>query len=261
MRLIDTHCHLYEASLVSQLPHVIEQAAKRGVKRMIAVATDARTSLECVRLAEEQPSIFASVGLHPNYCHEEQPGDWEQILGCVAHPRVVALGETGLDLYWKDCPLPIQQASFARHWQLSRETSLPVIIHMRDCAQEVLEAVRAEAKHGPLRGVLHSFTESWEVAEELLSFGLYISFAGMLTYKKSEALRQVAKRIPLDRILVETDSPYLSPEPHRSQRPNQPAWVWHTAQCLAEVRGITLEELGELTTENALRLFDSMTFA
>ncbi len=168
---------------------------------------------------------------------------------------MVALGETGLDLYWKECPLELQQQSFHRHWQLSFETELPVIIHMRECTQEVIEAVQRASKEGPVRGVLHSFAESWETAQVLIELGLYISFAGMVTYKNAATLREVASRIPSDRIMVETDSPYLSPEPFRSKRPNEPEMVVHTAKCIASARQMSFADLADLTTNNARRLF------
>ena len=174
----------------------------------------------------------------------------EQNAGCV-----VALGETGLDRHWDDCPFEIQQANFERHWQLSRETKLPLIIHMRDCEQEMLIALGQQAASGPLRGVMHSFSGCTKTAQECLAHGLFISFAGMLTYKKSGELRETAKTIPLDRILVETDSPYLTPEPNRSRRPNEPAFVVHTAKCLAETLGLSIKELSDITTANAKRLF------
>lgn len=256
--MIDTHCHLYDDRLVEQLPEVLQRAAQHGVERMIAVATTAETSLRCVQLAESHSAVYASIGVHPTYCDQEQAGDWERILEWIDHPRVVALGETGLDNYWKECPLELQERSFDRHWELSRQTGLPVIIHMRESASQVVASARRAFQHGPLRGVLHSFTESWEIAEELMSMGLYISFAGMLTYKKSGALREVAAKVPVDRLLVETDSPYLSPEPNRHLRPNEPGWVSYTAQCLAKLRGIPLRELDEITTQNALRLFSRM---
>lgn len=256
--LIDTHCHLYDSRLLEQLPAVLDRAQQHGVQKLIAVATDANTSQQCVQLAETYPQVFASIGVHPTYCHQENPGDWESILPWLTHAKVVALGETGLDNYWKECPLEVQERSFDRHWRLSQSTGLPVIIHMREATQAVVDSVRRAADQGPIYGVLHSFAESWDVAETLLNLGLYLSFAGMVTYKKSEALREVAKQVPLDRILVETDSPYLSPEPHRSRRPNEPGWVLHTAQCIADARDISLSDLAAATTRNAHRLFGKL---
>lgn len=256
--LIDTHCHLHDPKLRPILEEVLFRADSANVKKMIAVGTTAESSAGVVEIADQHPNVYAAVGIHPTYCHEVVPGDWDRLVSQFEHPRVVALGETGLDLYWKDCPLDLQQISFAQHWEWSRRTELPVIIHMRSCTSEMLEALRSAAKLGPIRGVLHSFDETMQVAEELLKIGLYISFAGMVTYKKSDALRKVASQIPSDRLLVETDSPYLSPEPHRSKRPNEPCQVVHTARCIADARGISLSELAEQTSANAQRLFPKM---
>ena len=255
MGLIDTHAHLADKSLANQLDDVLDRAKKAGVSQMICVGVDAATCAEAVAIAESNSCVWASVGIHPNYAHQALASDWDTIVEYTKNPRVCALGETGLDRHWDDCPFEIQQANFERHWQLSRETDLPLIIHMRDCETEMLAALRKQASIGDLRGVMHSFAGSTEAARECLEYGMYISFAGMLTYKKSEELRKTAKTIPLDRILVETDCPYLTPEPNRSRRPNEPAFVVHTAKCLAESIGISMKELVELTTANAKRLF------
>jgi len=256
MGLIDTHAHLADKSLASQLAEVLERASKAGVSQMICVAVDAETASQAIAIAEANHPIWASVGIHPNYAHEASPDQWPRIVEYSNHPRVCALGETGLDRHWDDCPFEIQQANFERHWELSRQTDLPLIIHMRDCEPEMLVALEKQAViKAPLRGVMHSFAGSTETAQQCLAYGLYISFAGMLTYKKSDELRKTAKTIPLDRILVETDCPYLTPEPNRSRRPNEPAFVAFTAKCLAETIGISTKELAAITTENAKRLF------
>ena len=255
MGWIDTHAHLADKSLANQLDDVLDRAKKAGVSQMICVAVDAATCTEAVAIAESRSCVWASVGIHPNYAHQASASDWDTIVQYTKHPRVCALGETGLDRHWDDCPFEIQQANFERHWQLSRETQLPLIIHMRDCEAEMLAALRKQAVDGELRGVMHSFAGSTETARECLEYGMFISFAGMLTYKKSEELRKTAKTIPLDRILVETDCPYLTPEPNRSRRPNEPAFVIHTAKCLAESVGVSMKELVEITTANAKRLF------
>ncbi len=199
--------------------------------------------------------MYSSVGIHPNHCQDAAATDWSEILEMARHPKVVAIGETGLDRYWDYCPLEIQKDWFAKHIALSFESGKPLVIHMRDCESDVLEALEQHRLDRQVIGIMHSFSGSWETAEKCLSWGMYISFAGMVTFKRSDSLREIAARIPDDRLLIETDSPYLSPHPHRSQRPNQPALVQHTAQCLAEVRGISLFELGKLTTQNAKRVF------
>jgi TatD DNase family protein len=170
-------------------------------------------------------------------------------------PGVVAIGETGLDRYWDCTPIGTQQDYFDRHLRLSQERGLPFIVHMRDCDEEILAMLREARRRGPLRGVMHSFTGSRAMMEECVAMGLAISFAGMVTFKKSAELRAIAAAVPDDRILVETDSPYLTPEPVRKVQRNEPAHVRHTAACLAEVRGTTLEEFAQRTTYNAKRLF------
>ncbi len=187
---------------------------------------------------------------------EAAPGDFLLIEEMASAPRVVAIGETGLDRHWSFTPFDVQQESFARHMRLAAIRDLPFIVHMRECEPEMIAAIRsAYEEHGLLRGVMHSFTGDAAMAAECMARGLHISFAGMVTYKKSQALRDCAATIPDDRLLVETDSPYLSPEPVRSIRRNEPAHVRHTAQCLAKVRGMSVEELAAITTANARRLF------
>lgn len=251
----DTHCHLADEQLASQADDVIARASSAGVAELLSVATDVRSTLACIALANRYSGVFASAGIHPNHVLEAAPGDWDEIVKLASHPRVVALGETGLDCYWKDVPLAQQIDYFDRHLELSRRTGLPVIIHMRESGQPILEQLQRNSALGPIRGVMHSFTGDAQMAETVLSLGLHISFAGMLTYKKSDELRDVAKTIPLDRLLVETDSPYLSPHPHRSVRPNEPAMVIHTAACLAEARGMSPADLSSVTLANSRRLF------
>ncbi|MEQ1829837.1 MAG: TatD family hydrolase [Pirellula sp.] len=251
----DTHAHLADETLFPILDQIIERATSRGVSRLVCVAVDAATSTMAKEIAEKYSSVWASVGIHPNYAHLATDRDWDTICQLASHPRVCALGETGLDLHWDDCPFAVQQSNFARHIALSRQTNLPLIIHMRDCESEMVDFLKSQSDGHPMGGVMHSFSGSSETGLECLKLGLYVSFAGMLTYKKSQPLRDTAKTIPIDRLLVETDCPYLSPEPHRSKRPNEPANVVYTGQCLAQTMDIPVTELAKHTTENALRLF------
>jgi TatD DNase family protein len=187
---------------------------------------------------------------------EAEKDAWDQVLRLVNSEKVVAVGETGLDRHWDYTPFPQQEDFFARHLQLAREKKLAVVIHCREAEADVVRLLRADFdSHGPVRGVMHSFTGDWATAEACLAMGLYISFAGMVTYKNAQNLRDVASRVPMDRLLLETDSPYLSPVPLRGKR-NEPANVVHTATCLASVRNIEVTLLAKQTTENALRLFD-----
>jgi TatD DNase family protein len=255
MDLFDTHAHLADEQLAADTVGVIERAAVAGVTRILAVGTTAQSSRNCLEVAKRFAGVSSSAGIHPNHAAEAQAGDWDEIVRLIGEPKVLALGETGLDLYWKDTPLSLQQDYFERHIRLSQATGLPLVIHLRETAAEILVMLREALKRGPLRGVMHSFTGTAEQANEFLDLGMHISFAGMLTYKKSDDLRRVAVSVPADRLLVETDSPYLSPEPFRGQRPNEPARVVHTAECLAQVRGVSLEDLTRQTTANALALF------
>jgi len=255
MILFDTHAHLDDDQLAVDVAGVVERAAAAGVGRILAVGTTASSSRNCLSHAARFAGVWASAGIHPNHAAEAQTGDWDEIAKLANEARVVALGETGLDLYWKDTPLAVQQDYFDRHIRLSQSSGLPVVIHLRETAAEILAMLHEAAQRGPVRGVMHSFTGTAEQAAEFLDLGLCISFAGMLTFKRSDDLRAVAGTIPFDRVLVETDSPYLSPEPFRGKRPNEPARVVHTAECLARVRGVTLDELARQTTANALALF------
>lgn len=255
--LIDTHAHLDQTEFDESRDEVVARAAAAGVEAIIAIGTTAASSRACVQLAARYPSVYAAVGIQPNYVAEASEGDWAEIERLAVAPRVVAIGETGLDRYWDYAPFALQQRYFAKHMDLARRLRLPFVIHMRDCEAEMIAALQEARRAGPLQGVMHSFTGDAAMAAECLALGLHISFAGMVTYKKSHALRECAAAIPSDRLLVETDAPYLSPEPVRSRRPNEPALVRHTAECLAAVRGVTLEKLAAETTANARRLFDT----
>ncbi len=256
MEWIDTHAHLDDEQLVSQSDAVVQRTQQANVVSIVAVGTTASSSLQAVHLAEQHSPVFAAVGIQPNYAAEAKPEDWSQIVPLASRPKVVAVGETGLDRHWDYTPFELQQEYFDRHLRLAQQTGLPVIIHMRDCLPEILTMLRAACDRGPLPGVMHSYTGDAEGAAECLDLGLHISFAGMVTYKKSADLRAVAAGIPADRILIETDAPYLSPEPRRSTRPNEPALLVHTALCLAETRRVTPEQFAEQTTHNARKLFN-----
>jgi TatD DNase family protein len=255
IELFDTHAHLDQPEFDDDREEVIARARAAGVANVVAIGISADTSAICVQLAAEHQGVFAAIGMQPNYLAESQPEDWERIVALVDQPGVVAIGETGLDRYWDFTPFELQQEYFDRHLRLSQERGLPFIVHMRDCDEEILVMLREAHARGPLAGVMHSFTGSRAMMEECVAMGLYISFAGMVTYKKSAELREIAAAVPDERILIETDSPYLSPEPVRKIKRNEPAHVVHTAVCLAEVRGVTLEKFAEQTTANSKRLF------
>ncbi|MBC7856606.1 MAG: TatD family hydrolase [Pirellulaceae bacterium] len=256
MHLFDTHAHLASEHLAADFPGVLSRAKAAGVTTILSVGTDLASSRRCRDLAAAHEGIVASAGIHPTHAGEAQASDWDEIVRLATNDaHIVALGETGLDNYWKDVPFALQQDYFDRHLRLSQQLQLPFIVHQRECMAEILVMLREAALRGPLRGVMHSFTGTADEAAECLKLGMLISFAGMVTFKKSEDLRAVAKTIPSDRILVETDAPYLSPEPFRGKRPNEPARVVHTAECLAQVRGVSLKDFARQTTANARALF------
>jgi TatD DNase family protein len=251
---VDTHAHLADRRLRSQLPLVLSRARSAGIAQVIAIGTTASDSLELAKIAQDQPGVFAAVGIHPNDAAEASEEDLASIRQLVTQPYVVAVGETGLDRYWDRTPFDLQQVWFDRHLELAYNHDLAVVIHCRDCQGDIINQLK---RHGrPIKGVMHAFTGTWEHADAFLSLGLSISFAGMVTFtnKGLDALRDVAARVPVDRLLVETDSPYLSPHPFRGQ-PNEPARVAITGQRLAEIHAVSEVELARSTTANARRLF------
>jgi TatD DNase family protein len=254
-QLTDTHAHLDDDRFAGDLPTVLQRAQDAGVSPILAIATTAPSSAACVALAARHAQLFASVGIQPNHVAEATGKAWDEVVRLAAGPRVVALGETGLDRYWDYTPFPAQEDYFARHLALARQRNLAVVIHCREAEADTLRMLRADFdRHGPIRAVMHSFTGDLATAEACLAMGLFISFAGMVTYKNAQPLRAVTARVPLDRLLVETDSPYLAPVPVRGQR-NEPAHIVHTAACLAGVLGVSAEVIADHTTHNARALF------
>ncbi|MEN9555508.1 MAG: putative deoxyribonuclease YcfH [Planctomycetota bacterium] len=252
--LIDTHCHLEADAFRQDFDEVIQRALDAGVERMLAIGITLATSHAVILLANRYPCISAIVGVHPNHTHEVKPGEWERIQELATHPQVVAVGETGLDNYWKDVPLDIQEDYFRRHIALARDVKKPFIVHCREAEADVVRVLQDCAGGQQLAGAMHAFCGSHETAAACLELGLYLSFGGMLTYRKNDAIRAVAATVPLDRLLVETDAPYLAPQPYRGKR-NEPAWVAATCQCLAETHGVSAEHMADVTTANAKRLF------
>lgn len=253
--LYDTHAHLDQPRFADDLADTLQRAQAAGVRAVNAIGVDAQSSRAIVDLAAEHEIVHAVVGIQPNDVAEVAAGDWDEIVRLASEPGVVGIGETGLDRYWDATPFEKQQDYFDRHLRLSQETGLAFVVHMRECEAEVLAMLREARERGPLRGVMHSYTGTAAGAAEAVELGLYVSFAGMVTFKKSEELRQVAQTVPLDRLLVETDAPYLSPEPMRKIKRNEPAFVEHTARRLAELRGEAFEHFAAATTANAQSLF------
>jgi TatD DNase family protein len=253
----DTHCHLDQREFDADRGEVIARARAAGVETMLCVAVSADSSQAVLQLAEDY-DLPAAVGIHPNSTADAAAGDWQRVAALIDNPRVVALGETGLDCYRDFAPLKLQQEYLDRHLRLAHERDLPVILHCRDAAAELMPMLRAAAAGGPLRGVLHAFSGDAGLAAECVAFGLHISFAGNVTYsnKKFAPLRAAAQAVPDDRLLIETDSPYLVPQVFRGkQHRNEPANVIHTAALLADLRGVSVDQLADLTTANARRLF------
>jgi TatD DNase family protein len=255
--LFDTHAHLELPEFAASRAEVVARAVEAGVGSILCVGIDVDSSEASLQCAEEF-NLVAAVGIHPNSASEAGGDDWNRIVAMLDHPHVVALGETGLDCYWDHAPLALQQDYFDRHLRLAQEQRLPVVIHCRDAQTAMMPMLRAAAGRGLLRGVMHAFSGDEEMADECVALGLHISFAGNVTYtnKKFDVLRAVAKTLPADRLLVETDSPFLIPQVFRGkQKVNEPANVVHTARFLAELRGVPLDELAAATTTNARQLF------
>jgi TatD DNase family protein len=253
--LIDTHAHLFDDRFAKDLPAVLARAAAAGVERVVCLGIDLESSRVSVEIANAHPLVVAAVGIQPNHTAEAKPGDWDEIVKLAERePRVVAIGETGLDRYWDRAPFALQEDYFARHIELSRRLNKPFAIHCREAEADVVAALRDHTARGPLRAVMHSFSGDPATARVCLELGLYVSFAGMVTYPTAQSLRDVAKDVPLDRLLVETDCPYLAPQPVRGKR-NEPAFVAHTAALLAQVKGVSVAEIEEHATRNARALF------
>lgn len=254
---IDTHAHLNDDGFSTNLNQVLERALAAGVETTLVIGIDRVSSQRAVELAQLHDSLFAVVGIQPNSLGKVEPDDWQAIVELATQPKVVALGETGLDRYWDLAPLDRQMEYFDRHLELASARQLPVVIHCREAETDVVAQLRAFAHrqgNPAIAGVMHSFTGDIHTARQCLELGLHISFAGMVTFKKNDALRAVASTIPLDRLLVETDSPYLAPHPHRGKS-NEPALVVHTGACLAGLHQRTPVEFAAITTANARRLF------
>jgi TatD DNase family protein len=253
VRLIDSHCHLDDEKFDADREQVIERALAAGVERMMAIGTgDGPPDLEtAIRLADRHAFIFATIGVHPHEASKAGPDTFGQLRDLAAHPKVLAIGEIGLDYHYDFSPREVQRAVFAKQLEIAAETGKPIVIHTREAWPDTMEMLR---EHWRGAGIMHCFTGDEQQAREALDLGFHLSFGGVLTFPKADAVRQAARITPDDRLLVETDCPYLAPVPHRGKR-NEPSFMVETVRRLAEVRGRTVEEMAELTTANFARLF------
>lgn len=253
--LIDSHCHLNYPGIVEDQAGVIARARAAGVTGMLGISTKRREWADVIAIAEAHADIWASVGIHPHEADAHPDIDTADLVAAAAHPRVVAIGETGLDYYYDKSDRDRQKSSFQSHIVASRETQLPLIVHTRDAEADTHALLTEEMGKGAFPGVIHCFTASQDFADKALALGLYISLSGIVTFKNARALQDIARQIPLDRLLIETDSPFLAPVPVRG-RPCEPGFVAHTAKFLADLRGMSVEALSELTAANYFRLFN-----
>jgi len=251
--LIDSHCHLDFPELAADRAGVLARAKANGVERMVTISTHVKRFDDIRAIAEENAEVWCSVGTHPHNAHEEREVTTADLVRLAEHPRCVAIGEAGLDYHYPG-DYPAQAVGFRRHIAASRETGLPLVIHAREADEDIANILEEETGQGAFPFILHCFSSGLELAQRGLALGGYISFSGILTFKNAAVIQEAARIAPAERILVETDAPYLAPVPHRGQS-NEPGYVRHTAEKLAELRGVTLDDIAATTTANFYRLF------
>jgi TatD DNase family protein len=252
--LVDSHCHLDFPDFAAELDGVVARAEAAGIGRIVTISTRVRRHGDILAIAERFPRVYCSVGTHPHHAHEELDVTPDDLVHRTQHPKVVALGEAGLDYFYDNSPREAQEQGFRTHIAAARASGLPLVIHSRDADADMRRILEEETGKGAFAAVLHCFTGSRELALAGIALGLHVSFTGILTFKKSDDLRAIAAELPADRILVETDAPYLAPGRYRGKR-NEPAYVVETAKVLAEVRGVSADEIARQTTDNFFRLF------
>ncbi len=257
MSLVDHHCHLDFPDFAEERDAIVARAAAAGVTTIVTISTRVRKYDVYREIAEAYPSVYFSVGTHPHQAHEELDVPVSEIVEKSRHPKCIAIGEAGLDYFYDKSPRAAQREGLLNHVAAARETGLPLVIHSRDADDDMGDLLEAEMAKGTFTAVLHCFTGGERLATRALALGLYISASGVITFKKSEALRAVFANVPLDRLLVETDSPYLAPGPQRGKR-NEPSFVVHTAATLAEVKGVSRDAIATATTENFRRLYSKI---
>jgi len=255
--LVDSHCHLDFPDFASELDAVLARARMVGIGRFVTISTRVRRHAEVLGIAERFPDVFCSIGTHPHHADEEPDVTADDLVAIAQHPKVVAIGEAGLDYFYDTGPRDAQERGFRRHIEAARRTGLPLVIHTRSADADCQKILIDEIGKGPFPAVLHCYTGGPELAHKAVELGLYVSFTGIVTFKKSEDLRAIARDLPADRIMVETDAPYLAPGKFRGKR-NEPSYVVEVAKVLAETRGVSLEEISRQTTENFFRLFSKV---
>ena len=252
--LVDSHCHLDFPDFAPELDAVVARAQAAGVGHMVTICTRVRRHAQVLAVAERFPNITCSVGTHPHHAHEELDITAEDLIARTSHPKVVALGEAGLDYHYDNSPRDAQAQGFRTHIAAARATQLPLVIHTREADDDCARILEDEMGKGAFPAVLHCYTGGPELARRAVALGCYIGFTGIVTFKNSAALRAIAAELPADRFLVETDAPYLAPLPYRGKR-NEPSYVVDVAKVLAEVRGVSFDEISRQTTENFFKLF------
>lgn len=252
--LVDSHCHLDFPDFGPEVDEVVARAHAAGVGLMVTISTKVSEFDRVKAVAERFPHVFCTVGIHPHEAASEPETDKATLVELAKHPKVVGIGETGLDYFYEHSPREAQQRNFRAHIAAARETGLPLIVHTRDADEDTAQILDEEMGKGAFPGLLHCFSSGPQLAEKALELGFYVSFSGIVTFKNAESLRETAATVPMDRLLVETDAPYLAPVPKRGKR-NEPGFVVHTAARLAEIKGVTAAELAEATTANFLKLF------
>ena len=252
--LVDSHCHLDFPDFAPDLDEIVARARAKDVGRLVTISTRVRKHSDLLAICDRFPEVFCSVGTHPHHAHEERDIGTGDLIEYARHPRVVAIGEAGLDYFYDTSPRDAQEAGFRMHIAAARATQLPLVIHARAADEDMARILEEETGKGAFPAVLHCFTGTRALAMKAVELGLYVSFTGILTFKKSEDLRAIAADLPGERLLVETDAPYLAPGPYRGKR-NEPAYVVETARTLAQVRGVSMDEIARQTTDNFFRLF------
>ncbi len=255
--VVDSHCHLDFEGLADRLPEVLAAASQAGVGLMVSISTRVRKFERVLRIAEENPNVYCTIGTHPHNAHEELDVTVEELVEIARHSKVVGIGEAGLDYHYDFSPREAQEQGFRLHIAAARETGLPLVIHSREAEADTAAILADEMRKGAFKPLLHCFTSGIELAREGLALGAYVSFSGILTYKNAGALRDVAAAVPMDRLLVETDAPYLAPVPFRGKT-NEPAYVVKTLEALANVKGVSSDAMAQATNDNFFRLFSKV---